>query len=305
LKAIRIHETGKPACLREEDIPEPKPGADEYLIRVYAAGVNPVDTKIRSGKFPRFKPVLPAILGRDVAGTIVAKGPDAREFAVGDEVIGLLDYDRGAYAEFTVASARELARRPEGVSRKEAAALPVAALTAWQALFEHGKLRAHQRVLIHGASGGVGHFAVQLAVWRGARVTATCGAEDVAFVRGLGAEQAIDYRATLFEKQVKGLDLVLDLVAGETRQRSWGVLKAGGILVSTLPGPEPERRTDVSGREVVLYASSEPLARIAELVAAGKVKVHIDRSFTLADAAKAHRYLEEEHARGKTILVVQ
>jgi NADPH:quinone reductase-like Zn-dependent oxidoreductase len=304
LKAIRIHETGGAGCLIHEEVPGPEPQESEFLIRVHAAGVNPVDTKIRSGKFPRFRPTLPAILGRDISGTILKKGAGAAGFEVDDEVIGLLDYDHGAYAEYTIASARELVRRPPEISREEAAALPVAALTAWQALFEHGKLRRHQSVLVHGAGGGVGHFAVQLAAWRGATVTATCSSKDIDFILGLGAQRAIDYKTERFEEQVRDVDLVVDLVGSETRQRSWQTLKSGGILVSTLPAPEPEGRKDVSGREVVLYASSPQLQEITNLVAAGNIMVHIDRKFPLRDAAKAHLHLEEEHPRGKTILLV-
>jgi NADPH:quinone reductase-like Zn-dependent oxidoreductase len=305
MKAIRIHETGKPACLREECVPEPEPAADEFLVRVHAAGVNPVDTKIRAGNFARFHPMLPAVIGRDISGTIVGAGRNASGFSIGEAVFGLLDYDRGAYAELVLASSRELARKPAALTHRVVAALPVAALTAWQALFEHGKLRGGKRVLIHGASGGVGHLAVQFAVWCGAAVYATCRGDDREFVGELGATGALDYRTARFEKEMEEIDLVLDLIGGETRHRSWQTLKPGGILVSTLPEPTPpDGRTDVSGREVVVYGSSEQLAAIASLVAAGQVKVCIDHEFMLSAAAAAHDHLEREHVRGKIVLLV-
>ena len=248
MKAIRIHAFGGPENLICEEAPQPVPASDEVLIRVRAAGVNPVDTKIRSGEFPRFRPELPAILGRDISGIVADVGNEVSGFVKGDAVFGMLDYDRGAYAEYAVASIREIAPAPGGLDHQRLAALPVAALTAWQALFEHGKLRRGQRVLIHAANGGVGHLAVQLAHWCGAEVAGTCAGEDVDFVRSLGADTVIDYQAQRFEDEVRDLDLVLDLVAGETRRRSWQGLKPGGILVSTLPDPKPEGRRDVSGK---------------------------------------------------------
>jgi NADPH:quinone reductase-like Zn-dependent oxidoreductase len=283
---------------------EPAIHDDEVLVRVHAAGVNPVDTKIRAGKFPRFHPILPATLGRDISGTSVRAGAQVSGFHAGEEVFGMVDYDRGGYAEMVVASPREITRKPAAIDHLAAAALPVAALTAWQALFEHGKLRAAQRVLIHGGSGGVGHFAVQFAAWRGATVFATCAGSDMDFVAALGAKRAIDYESERFEEIASGMDLVLDLIGGETRRRSWSILKSCGILVSTLPDPEPDGRSDVSGREVVVYASPAQLKAIGDLVADGRVKVHLDQVFPLSEAAQAHDHLEREHSRGKTVLRV-
>ncbi|HWB61698.1 MAG TPA: NADP-dependent oxidoreductase, partial [Chthoniobacteraceae bacterium] len=248
-----------------EEIPKPSAGNGEVLVKVEACGVNPVDTKIRCGEFSRYIPCLPATLGRDISGTVVEVTGDVAGIAKGDAVFGMLDYDRGAYAEYATAGAMEIARKPAGLSFEEAAALPVPALTAWQALFEFGRLKAGQRVLIHGAGGGVGHFAVQFAVLQGAQVIATCGKEDLEFVRELGAEHAIDYKAEKFENDASGIDLVVDLVAGDTRKRSWQILRPGGILVSTLPGPKPEGRSDVSGREVVVHQAPWQLSEIAAL----------------------------------------
>jgi NADPH:quinone reductase-like Zn-dependent oxidoreductase len=181
----------------------------------------------------------------------------------------------------------------------------VAALTAWQALFEHGKLRRGQRVLIHAANGGVGHLAVQLAHWCGAEVIGTCAAEDRDFVTDLGAQIVIDLQAQRFEDEVGNLDLVLDLIAGETRQRSWIVLKPGGILVSTLPDPRPEGRSDVSGREAIVYPAPVQLGIIAGLLATSAINVAIDRVYPLSDTAAAHVHLEKEHSRGKTVLQIE
>lgn len=304
MKAVQMVQTGGPECLELRDVPEPEIRDDEVLVRVHVAGVNPVDAKIRLGQFTRFHPVVPAIIGRDISGVVVRAGRAVSEFPLGSEVLGVLDYDRGAYAEFVAASPREIAHKPHGLDHAQAAALPVAALTAWQALFEHGKLQADQSLLIHGASGGVGHYAVQFAAWCGAKVAATCAGSDRDFVKSLGAERAIDYRAERFEDIVSNLDLVLDLIGGETRRRSWPILRSGGILVSTLPDPAPEGRSDVSGREVVVYANSRQLEFIAVLVTEGHVKVHLDQVFPLVEARRAHLHLEKEHSRGKTVLRV-
>jgi NADPH:quinone reductase-like Zn-dependent oxidoreductase len=305
MKAIVIHQTGRHGRLKLQEVPEPTCHEDELIIKVAVAGVNPVDTKIRAGKFARFHPCLPAVLGRDISGTVMSVGSKVVAFTEGDSVFGMLDYDRGTYAEFATASVREIAPKPVALGHDSAAAIPVAGQTAWQALFEFGKLRPGQRVLIHGASGGVGHLAVQLASWCGARVSATCKTEDVTFVQALGAEQVIDYKTHRFEDELSELDLILDLVGGETRERSWATLKAGGVLVSTLPAPVPAGRSDVSGREMVVYSNPGLLTRIAKLMVGGQLKVEIDRAFSLAEAAAAHRHLEEDHPRGKTVLIVQ
>ncbi len=304
MKAIRIHAAGGPENLCWEETPGPVTAEGELAVRIRAAGVNPVDAKIRAGKFSRFHAQWPAVLGRDFSGTVVHLGSAMSEFMIGDEVFGMLDYERGTYAEQSVASAREIARKPAALSHGQAAALPVAGLTAWQALFEFGKLRRGQHVLIHGAAGGVGHLAAQFAAWAGARVAATCSAKDVDFVRGLGVPLVIDYRAQRFQDILHDMDLVVDLVAGEARQHSWPVLKPGGVLVSTLPDPKPPR-ADVSGREVVVDVDADQLRTIAGLVAAGRVTVTIDRTFPLSEAGAAHLRLEEGHGRGKIILLAE
>jgi NADPH:quinone reductase-like Zn-dependent oxidoreductase len=300
--------------LQLEQIPAPQPGAGQVLVEVRVAGVNPVDAKIRAGTFKAFEPRLPAIVGRDIAGVVCAVGPTpasrsrARKFAVGDRVFGMLDPDRGAYAEYTLGSPRELALRPSAVSERIAGALGVAALTAWQGLFTHGRLQAGQRVLIHGAAGGVGHLAVQFAKARGATVIATAGRRDLAWVRSLGADRVIDYKNERFENETGNIDLVFDLIAGETQDRSWQVLKErGGILVSTLTPPSPfaARQHHARGIRMMAHADPAQLAAIARLIVAKKVRVKIGRAFPLAQVRRAHVLLEHGHVRGKIILKVR
>jgi NADPH:quinone reductase-like Zn-dependent oxidoreductase len=222
MKAVVIHRFGGSSMLQVEEITRPTPGHSQFLIEVDTASVNPVDHKIRTGKYKMFRPELPVIIGRDIAGTIRAVGAGAKgPFKVGDAVFGMLDYPRGAYTRYTVATARELARRPDALSINDAGALGVAALTAWQGLFDHGHLKRGERVLIHGAAGGVGHLAVQFAKWRGAYVIATTGEHDLDWVKKLGADRVIDYKNELFENDVGNVDLVYDLIAGETLERSW------------------------------------------------------------------------------------
>jgi NADPH:quinone reductase-like Zn-dependent oxidoreductase len=240
MKAICMHRNGGPSVLKLEDAKEPLPAAGELLIEIHAASVNPVDTKIRQGKFKMFKAKLPAIIGRDIAGVVRSVGRlGARlgkgRLKEGDPVFGMLDYDRGAYAEYAVASPREVARIPANLRTLDAGSIGVAALTAWQGLFDHGRLRRGQRVLIHGAAGGVGHFAVQFAKVRGATVIATAGKRDLKWVASLGADQVIDFKNQRFEEETGDIDMVFDLIGGDTQKRSWKVLKdSGGALVSTL-----------------------------------------------------------------------
>jgi NADPH:quinone reductase-like Zn-dependent oxidoreductase len=280
------------------------------LINVHAAGVNPVDTKIREGKFKMFKARLPAIIGRDIAGVVSGFGGPVRgrpTFTVGDDVFGMLDYDRGAYAEFAVASPREVSHKPKRLDMLEAGSLGVAALTAWQGLFDHGRLRKGQRVLIHGAAGGVGHFAVQFAKVRGATVIATAGKRDIQWVRHLGADQVIDYKNQRFEEMTRDIDLVFDLIAGETQDRSWKVLKPrGGIMVSTLqePSAAQARKHHARGMRMVVEVKSRQLAQIARLIVSRRVRVTLGKVFPLANTRQAHERLENGHVRGKVVLSV-
>lgn len=306
MKAVRIHEFGGPEALRVEDLPKPQPGPGEVLIRVLGASVNPVDYKIRNGGYVS-KDALPITLGRDVAGVVEAVGAGVHEFKERDAVYAMLDRSHGGYAEYVAEKAANCAAKPERLDYLQAAAVPLAGLTAWQGLFDYGGLERGQRVLIHGAAGGVGHFAVQFARARGAHVIATCSGQDVDFVRRLGAEEVIDYKTERFEDRVKDVDLVYDLVAGETQDRSWAVLKDGGTMVSTLTEPDQAkaRARHAKACRYVAQPNGAQLAEIARLIEAGQVKPNVDRVLPLDHAGEAERELEKEHVRGKVVLEVR
>jgi NADPH:quinone reductase-like Zn-dependent oxidoreductase len=306
MKAIVIHAFGSPEVLKVEELPMPVPRADEVLVRVNAASVNPVDYKTRSGKYPAVKKdQLPLVLGRDISGVVEQCGSAVSQFRKGDEVYAMLDREHGGYAEYVIVKDRDLAAKPEELNFIEAAAVPLAAVTAWQGLFDHGDLKAGQHVLIHGGAGGVGHLAVQCAKARGARVSTTASREDLEFVRSLGADQVID-KAEPFEKSVTNVDLVFDLVDGETQERSWAVLKQGGVMISTLSQPSAERAKARAARAEHYMAQPDAaeLREIGDLIDAGKVRPHIEAVFRLAEAGAAQRQLETKHNRGKIVLQV-
>ncbi|HEX3916402.1 MAG TPA: NADP-dependent oxidoreductase [Caulobacteraceae bacterium] len=307
MKAVRIHEFGSADVLKVEDLPRPSPAAGEVLIEVRAASVNPVDYKIREGKYPPVKAEqLPVTLGRDAAGVVTRLGGGVTAVAEGDEVFVMLPPDRGGYAEWVTAPASLCAIKPISLDMIQAASVPLAALTAWQGLFTYGELTEGQRVLIHGASGGVGPFAVQLAVAKGAEVYATASAENRAFVESLGARRVIDYRAERFEDVVHDLDLVYDLIGGETEARSWQVLKRGGRLISTVHEPDAGRAAEagVIARRYTCQPNGGQLAEIARLIDGGQIKVSIDKVFPLDEAAAAERRLQHDHVTGKVVLDV-
>jgi NADPH:quinone reductase-like Zn-dependent oxidoreductase len=307
MKAVRIPQFGGPEVLRLESVPIPTPAAGELLIKVAAAGVNPVDYKIRSGKYPAVKQdKLPFALGRDIAGTVVECGPATSRFAKGDSVFAMPGMGRGGYAEYAVVKVSEAAPKPETLDVMQAGAVPLAALTAWQGLFKHGKLEAGQRVLIHGGSGGVGHFAIQFAKAKDAHVITTVSAANIDFVRRLGADEVIDYQAQRFEDVVDEVDVVFDLVGGDIQQRSWQVLKKGGVLVSTLNEPSQDQAAarGARGLRYTVTESGADLAEIGVLIDAGRVKPVITRTYQLKDAAAAERFLEQEHPAGKVVLSV-
>ena len=307
MKAIRIHEFGGPEVLKLEDLPDPQPQAGEVLIEIRAASVNPVDYKIREGKYPAVKQdQLPVVLGRDVAGAITALGAEVSGFKEGDEVYAMLPPDRGGYAEKVAAIATAVARKPASLDLIWAASVPLAALTAWQGLFDHGGLHGGQSVLIHGAAGGVGHFAVQFAKAKGAKVFATASGDMKDFVEELGADRAIDYKAERFEDIVHDVDLVYDLIGGETQDRSWQVLKRGGTLICTVQAPDEVKAAEygVTAKRYTAQPSGEQLREIGNLIDAGKVKVTLDQVFPLAEAAEAERHLEQDHLKGKVVLEI-
>lgn len=308
MKAIRIHEFGGPEVLKYEDAPQPMPAADEVLIKVHASGVNPIDFKIRAGhaqgKFPINFPLIP---GWDVSGEIEEVGSEVLIFRIGDEVYSRPDPTRnGTYAEYVVVKADQVNAKPKSIDHDKAAAVPLAGLTAWQGLFTHGQLKAGQKVLIHGASGGVGTYAVQFAKWKGAYVIGTASEDNIDFLYQLGADDVINYNNENFEEEVKDVDLVFDLIGGDTQKRSLNVLKSGGRLITTVA---PESAEEAKNQNIHLenfMAQSLPgdLQQIADLIDSGKVKPVISEIMPLKDAAEAQKKSEDGHTRGKIVLRV-
>jgi NADPH:quinone reductase-like Zn-dependent oxidoreductase len=308
MKAVRIHEFGGPEVLKYEDAPKPSAGKGEILVRVSAAGVNPVDWKIRHGRGKDTKPDAPMILGYDVAGVVESVGEGAKMFKPGDEVFAYLSLMHGGgYAEYVAIPEQNAAKKPEKIDAVHAAAVPVAGLTAYQALFDTAALKPGQTVLIHGAAGGVGHFAVQLAKSVGAKVIATGSATSADFLKELGADQVIDYKTQKFEEIVKDVDVVLDTIGGDTLARSYGVVKSGGIIVSIVEKPAADKAKEKGIRAVniLVKPNGSQLSEIAKLIDAGKVKPHVSHTFALEEAAKAHELSEAGHTRGKIVLKVR
>lgn len=307
MKAVRIHAFGGPEVLRIDDIEVPQPQDDELLIRVHAASVNPVDYKIRSGGYPPVKEgQLPKILGRDVAGVVERCGRAVTDWKEGDAVFAMLDGGAGGYAEYVCVKSELCAPKPAHLDFVEAAAVPLAAITAWQGEFDHGHLQAGQRGLIHGGAGGVGHFAIQFAKARGAHVSTTVAREDFDFARSQGADETIDYQSDRFEQRLEDIDLVFDLVGGETQERSWEVLKDGGALISTLakPSQEKAREHHAHAENYMARPNADELAEIGRLIDEGRVHPHIHAVYPLEQVAEAQRALERGHVRGKIVLKV-
>jgi len=308
MQAVRFHSYGGPEVLVSEELPRPRVGAGEVLIQVHAAGVNPIDWKVRAGHLKDWLPHrLPLIPGWDVSGVVEAVGPDVTAFKIGDAVFGMLDFMRnGAYAEYVAARTGDLAPKPRSIDHVQTAAVPLAGLTAWQSLFEVADLAPWHTVLINAATGGVGHFAVQFAKWKGAKVIGTASASNASFLRELGADRVIDYRTTQFEEVVREVDVVLDPIGGDTQDRSWQVLKKGGILVATLgiSSPEAARQPGVRGEGVGVHSDTAQLTQIADLIDAGDLKPAVTTVLPLAEAAKAHELSQNGHVRGKIVLKV-
>ncbi|GAA2598370.1 NADP-dependent oxidoreductase [Actinomadura fulvescens] len=300
---------GGPEVLVGTEIERPVAGRGEVLVRVGAAGVNRVDAAVRAGHFPPF-PEPPAVLGWDVAGRVEAVGEGVTRFEVGDEVFGLARFPReaGAYAEYVAAPAEELAPKPRALTMAEAGALPLAALTAWQSLVGIASVQPGQRILIHAAAGGVGHLAVQIAKVRGAHVIATAREANHPFLTDLGADELIDYTVADFAATVAPVDVVLDLVGGEYAPRSLRVLRPGGLLVTAI-GHDPGLTAEEAERHgrrfetVSVVPSGADMVSLGVLAEAGRLRVHVEREFPLAEAAKAHALAETASARGKTVLI--
>jgi NADPH:quinone reductase-like Zn-dependent oxidoreductase len=308
MQAVSLHSYGDPDVLVLEEMPRPQPGAGEVLIRVHAAGVNPLDWKVRAGHVKGWLPHrLPLIPGWDVSGVVEAAGPEVTAFKIGDAVYGMLDFMRnGAYAEYVLTRTKHLALKPNRLDPIQAGAVPLASLTAWQSLFELAGLESGQNVLIHGAAGGVGHFAVQLAKWKEAQVISTASVSNEDFLRELGADEVIDYPTTKFEEAVHDVDVVLDTIGGDTQERSWRVLKKGGILVATLgiSSQDAAHRLGVRGEGVMVRPDASQLTQIAALIDAGNLKPAITTILPLAEAPRAHELSQTGHVRGKIVLQV-
>jgi NADPH:quinone reductase-like Zn-dependent oxidoreductase len=299
MQAAVIHETGGPEVLRLEDTDRPEPGDGEVLIRVRCASVNPIDWKNRTGLS---EDQLPTVLGRDVSGTV--EESRAEGFAEGDEVFG--SAASGGYAEFATAAADQIAKKPSGVSDEQAAGIPVAGGTAWEALHDRAGLESGQTALIAGAAGGVGHFAVQFARHAGARAIGTGSSRNRDFVLGLGADEYVDYTEQDVGEAVSGVDVAFDTVGGNTTQTLVPTVREGGILVTIAGGPPEDAARERGFRAELLVAqqTSEQLARIAELVSSGDVRVEISEVLPLSEVQRAHELSESGHTRGKIILTV-
>jgi NADPH:quinone reductase-like Zn-dependent oxidoreductase len=309
MKAVRIHTYGGPEVLTLEDIPIPSIAPNEVLIKVYASGVNPVDWKIREGlRKTAFPATLPRILGWDVSGVIEAIGTEVAEFKKGDQVYSRPDITRnGTYAEYIAVRASEVAFKPKTIDHMTAAAVPLAALTAWQALFDYGKLEAGQKVVIIGASGGVGPFAVQLAKWKKAHVIGICSSKNIDFVTSLKADQLIDYTTTNYQDIVKEVDLVFDAAGSEAKLHGWKVLKAGGNFVSITGKPE-ENDPAAKGKHAfgfVVQPNKDQLTQLAKLIDEGIVRPVVSTVLPLSEARKAQDLLQlGQNVRGKIVLKV-
>ena len=308
MKAIVIHEYGAPEVLKYEDVPQPEPKEDQLLIRVIAAGVNPVDGMIRSGMFAKDgSRAFPIILGGDVAGVVEKIGSKITKFKAGDPVFAYVSLDNsGGYAQYALVTEREAALKPKSLSYVEAAAVPIVALTAWQALVDTAKLSAGQTVLIHGGSGGVGSFAIQIAKARGAKVIATASTTNQELLKQLGADVLIDYTKQKFEDVAKDVDVVLDSVGKDTLERSYGVLNKGGFIV-TLVARMNQAQLDnhaIRGASLSVEPNSDELAEIRKLIDEKKIKVVVSQTFPLSEARKAQEQAATGHTRGKIVLKV-
>jgi NADPH:quinone reductase-like Zn-dependent oxidoreductase len=307
MKVVCLRHFGGPETLELDEVAVPQPGDDEMLVRVHAASVNPVDYKIRKGGYPMVgEDKLPLIPGRDLAGIVERTGARVRRFKPGDAIYAMLGFDRGAFAEYALVKESEAAHKPTQLDFVAAAAVPLAGLTAWQGLFDHGRLKPSESVLIHGGAGGVGHLAIQFARAKGATVLTTASSDDIAFVRDLGADRPIDYKTERFEDIARGVALVFDLIGGETLNRSYGMLRQGGRVISTLVEPDPAKLAEhgIEGKRYLAEPSGIELTEIASLINAGVVRIKVARSFSLDQAGEAERMLEAEHPRGKLVLKI-
>lgn len=307
MKAVRIQTYGGPEVLAYGDVPRPVPGPKDVLVRIHAASINPVDWKIRAGYMKDYIPLtLPAILGLDVSGTVVSAGAGAKAFKEGDEVYAMTNPSPGGgggYAEYVAVPEDIVALKPKSLDHQKAAAVPLAGLTAWHGLTEVGGLKPGQRVLIHGASGGVGSYAVQIAKALGAFVIGTAQARNQSLLLELGVDQAIDYTAVPFDRAVSDVDLVIDTIGGDTEKRSWIVLKKGGTLASTV-SQATAPHAGVTGKYIANHPSGPGLRELAKLAEAGKLRPIVETVLPLAETRKGHELSQTGHVRGKIVLQV-
>lgn len=304
-RVVHVYSYGGPEQLKLEQKPRPEPQAGEVLLRVHAAGVNQIDWKIRQGLMKDFQPVtFPYTPGIEVAGVVEGVGPGVTAFEIGQAVFG--QSARGAYAEYITESVEALALKPETLSFAEAATVPVGATTAWRALFDNGGLTSGQRVLIQGAAGGVGLFAVQLAKWKGAQVIGTASTANLDFVLGLGADTVVDYTTTPVESVVQEVDLVLDGVGGETLISSLAALRRGGTLISIagLPPREEAQARGVRAAFIRNQYSRELLQTVTRFIDEGRIKVTAGKTFPLSEVQQAHEYSRSGHGRGRIVLQI-
>jgi NADPH:quinone reductase-like Zn-dependent oxidoreductase len=304
MKAVVINKYGDADVVNYVDVECPVPKADEVLVKVHAAGVNPIDWKIRGGVGKRLGLTLPITLGGEIAGTTERIGDEVRDFKEGDPVYGIIP--SGGFAEYAVAKTGAIGPKPPSLDFVNAAAVPLGALTAWQAIFGLANLGSGQRILIAGASGGVGSLAVQLAKAKGAYVIGLASGRNEEFVRQLGADEFVDYTKQKFEKVIKDVDVVFDLVGGDTFERAFQTLKKGGFLVTSVefPSEEKARELGVKATRVFCKPNAKELAEITKLVDEGKLKTHVSTVLSLAEVKKAFELSESGHTRGKIILQI-
>jgi NADPH:quinone reductase-like Zn-dependent oxidoreductase len=308
MKAIVAHEYGGPEVLKYEDVPVPGPKDDEMLIKVFATGVNSFDGTLRSGKYAKPNGTqLPWHPGYDIAGVVERVGGGVTKFKVGDAVYAMINILKGGgYAEYAIAKEKDAALKPATISFVEAAGAPSVALTAWQAIVDKANVQAGQTVLIHGASGGIGLFAIPIAKIRGAKVFATASTANQDFLKQLGADVAIDYKTQKFEDVAKDVDVVIDGVGGETLKRSYPIVKKGGMIVSLSDNVDQAQlnKYGIRGTSIVVQNNGDELSQIGKLIDQGKIKVIVSETFPLADANKAEAKADTGHARGKIVLKV-
>ena len=304
MRAVVAHEYGVPEVLKLEQVPRPEPNGDEALVRVIATSVNPADPLTLSGKYAKeFGTHLPLIPGYDIAGVVEKTGANVTKLKAGDAVYGYPTFG-GGWADYVTVKEWEVAAKPKSVSFVEAAAVPMGALTAWQALVDVAKLQSGQTILIPGGSGGVGSFAVLIAKARGARVIATASTANQDLLKQFGADVAVDYTKTKFEDVAKDVDAVLDPVGKETLARSYGVIKKGGIVMSLVARPNPVElhKHEIHGAAISVHPDANDLAQIAQLIDAGKIKPTVTQILPLSDAVKAQKQAATHHTRGKVVL---